>query len=79
MSEPIDLDKIESNARRVQQEGTWRSVVNAIYSRLDLCVEEFDHIKNCSPDVVLALVQRVRELEGQIESEAFERATAVEP
>ena len=63
----VDLDEIERVAKIVQRDGTWGPVFRAIRNRLDLVAEEEQHIANCSPDVILALVARVRELEQRLE------------
>lgn len=72
----IDLDKIERDATAAQGQDTVQLAMKVSH---DLCSHELaKHIANCSPDVVLALVARVRELERERDDEAFAAATAVD-
>lgn len=60
----LDIDTIEATARKAQEfvrrhEMSWRD-----YEIGNIPDQELgDHIAQCSPDVVLALVARIRELE----------------
>lgn len=56
----INLDKIEQTAKAAQADTRYPSWAHA---RLGGNARTAEHIATCSPDVVLAMVGRIRELE----------------